>query len=135
VAASATNVGARRLGGFVLLASALALVGVAIIPLIPGSSERGDISSAYAAGDPVTCAVPTDISLLFDRSGSMASPASKLTNAKSAAISFINAFAGGPSDNDLSPHQMAGRERLRSERWHEHRAWTHDGAAAAGTAA
>jgi len=61
---------------------------------------------AFATG-PLECSIPVDVSMLFDRSGSMGSPSSKMTNAKAAAISFIDAFAGSPTDTDLTPHQMA----------------------------
>ncbi len=52
------------------------------------------------------CSVPEDIALVFDHSASMA-PTAKIGNAKAAATGFIDAFAGGPGESSLSPHEMA----------------------------
>lgn len=88
-----------------LWAAAFLAIAMGAIPFLDPTSPGGAVRSAYA--DDPQCAVPVDISMVFDRSGSMASPASKMTNAKAAATGFVDAFAGGPSDPDLSPHQIA----------------------------
>ena len=86
--------------------TALGVLGlVAYLAICFSGSSALHTPSASASG--LTCAKPVDVSMLFDRSGSMGSPASKLTNAKAAAISFVDAFAGGPFDTDLSPHHMS----------------------------
>ncbi|HXK33883.1 MAG TPA: VWA domain-containing protein, partial [Dehalococcoidia bacterium] len=74
-------------------------------PLLGGGSPRL-VPAARAEGE-AQCSVPVDVALVFDHSGSMDDAAGKFTNAKAAAIGFVNQLAGGPSDNDLSPHEMA----------------------------
>lgn len=65
----------------------------------------GVTATGSSASPTDTCQIPVDVALVFDHSTSMSGE--KLTNAKTGAISFVNYFAGGSSDNDLSPHQMA----------------------------
>lgn len=96
--------GFRRLGRFYVLALSLLIAALALPFVLDLQAGGGGV---VHAADPVECPVPVDISIVFDHSGSMGSPASKLTNAKAAAIGFINGFSGGPSDDDLSPHTMA----------------------------
>ena len=84
------------LGGLVLAAAA-----VLLLQLAPTGTHR----SVHATD--LECPVPVDVSLVMDHSGSMGTPASKLANAKTAAKGFIDALAGGPSDNDLTPHEVA----------------------------
>lgn len=70
-------------------------------PLAP---PRGIAASPFAAPAD-TCQVPVDVALVLDHSTSMGG--TKLTNAKTGATSFVDYFAGGPSDTNLSPHEMA----------------------------
>ena len=88
----------------VLILTGLALVLVAM--MLPFGPSGRNTRVAFATGDP-ECTVPVDISMVFDHSGSMDDSANKFSNAKAAAIGFVDSFAGGPSDNDLTPHQMA----------------------------
>ena len=90
-------------------ASWIILLGLAVaaIVLLPPGSSGGDNRSVVKAQGSSLCESPADISLVFDHSGSMADPYSKLANAKAASIGFIDMFAGGPADNDLTPHHMA----------------------------
>ncbi len=57
--------------------------------------------------DPNACVDGVDLAMIFDHTGSMDDVVGKIENAKSAARSFIHTFAGGITDSDLSPHQMA----------------------------
>lgn len=53
------------------------------------------------------CSVAVDLSLVIDHTGSMDDVAGKIENAKTAAVGFVDTFAGGPAATDLSPHEMA----------------------------
>ena len=86
--------------------AAFAAVALAIMVPVWMSGSSTPARSAWATG-PVACANAVDVAMLFDHSGSMGSPANKLTDAKAAAIGFVDAFAGSPSDTDLTPHHMA----------------------------
>ena len=99
------GVAVRRLFAKRLVLSTFGLAVVALAAAVPFPGSGND-RQASAQG-PEQCSVPVDVSLVFDHTGSMDDTPSKFPNAKSAAIGFINGLAGGPSDNDLTPHQMA----------------------------
>lgn len=94
---------------------ALVLVGavMAIVLTWSGAPHRG----AYAGTDERQCAVPVDVSFVFDHTGSMDDVPGKIENAVGAAIGFTDTFVDGsddqagsdaPGDNgDLSPHDFA----------------------------
>ena len=87
-----------------VIVSALAIAAWAMFGLAGGGND----DRAFAVnGDGEVCPNPVDISLVFDHTGSMDDVAGKIENAKAAAVGFVNAFAGGPLDNDLDPHQIA----------------------------
>ncbi len=90
------------------LACAAIVSAVAVAALVlPAGGGGGLANYAYAESEPLECSVPTDVSIVFDHSGSMDDTAMKIENAQDAAVGFVNAFSGNPPDNDLSPHQMA----------------------------
>src|SRR3972149_5200975 len=93
----------RPLPASAIIVSALAIAVWAAMDLTGG---KGD-DRAFATGGAPVCQTPTDVSLVFDHTGSMDEVAGKITNAKAAAVGFVNVFAGGPLDNNLDPHQIA----------------------------
>lgn len=74
-------------------------------PMVPpgGPTQR---TAARPTAD-VACSVPVDVALVFDSSASMDSDANKFSNARTAALSFINTMAGGVSSTSFSPSRMA----------------------------
>src|ERR1700694_1621635 len=83
-------------------------IGVVLITgLVMAFAPKSGSSFVFAGNDVAHCPIPVDVSLVFDHTRSMTDVPNKLENAKAAAKGFVDAFAGGPSDKDLSPHQMA----------------------------
>lgn len=90
---------------FVLSIAGIAAVAYAVAMGMPVGSSGGTTPSASAQEN--SCPRPVDLAIVFDHTGSMDDVANKIENAKAASVSFVNEFAGGPADPDLSPHSMS----------------------------
>ncbi len=74
-------------------------------PVGPGLRTKQTLSHS---GENAACSVPVDVAIVFDRTLSMVFPnPSKLSNARAAALNFVNTFAGGSGATTFGANKMA----------------------------